>query len=216
MVLGLLTITAIPTVTGVAQGVSEQKRQNQQKVDAKRMEKFCMDVTCEDDNDEYNISGKRVVLRDEKAYLDDPNPSLRSLNPSHTAQAFYITYPETEETKAHPRGLGLVTTVSDDPPMLNWLYADKDTHEVKYGNRTQSIAHVVGPWDWTNDETGVTLEKKDRFVAVEEEDGKWAIYFDRDADKCQRVLAERGLDGSKIVTFQIRRKMLEQAGGSAG
>lgn len=69
MVLGLLTITAIPTVTGVAQGVSEQKRQNQQKVDAKRMEKFCMDVTCEDDNDEYNISGKRVVLRDEKVWI---------------------------------------------------------------------------------------------------------------------------------------------------
>lgn len=238
MVLGLLTITSIPTVTGVAQGVSEQRRQNQQKVDAKRMEKFCMDVVCEEGKDEHNLSGKRVVLKDEKvrtisealfhrmalltrliilqAYLDDPSPSHRSLKPSHTAQAFYISYPETEETKAHPRGLGLVSTVSDDPPMLNWLYADKDTHEVKYGNRTQSIAHVVGPWDWADEETTVTLEKKDMFVAVEEEDGKWAVYFDRDEDWCERVLAERGLDGKRVVDIRIRRKMLEQAGGSAG
>jgi hypothetical protein len=66
MVIGLLTITSIPTVIGVAEGVSEQRRQNQQKVDAKRMEKFCMDVTCEGGKSETGLSGKRIVLRDGK------------------------------------------------------------------------------------------------------------------------------------------------------
>lgn len=98
--------------------------------------------------------------------------------------------------------------------MLNWIYADKDTHEVKYGNRTQSIAHVVGPWDWANDEIGVILEGKDRFVAVEE-DGKWAVYFDRDSDGCQKVLTARGLGRKKVVDIQVSRKMLEVGSAAA-
>lgn len=71
---------------------------------------------------------------------------------------------------------------SDDPPAMGWIYVDKDTLEVKYGNRSASIKHIVGPWDWTEDEEGLILEKQEAFVAVQEQPGVWAIYYDRYLD----------------------------------
>lgn len=63
---------------------------------------------------------------------------------------------------------------------MGWIYVDKDTLEAKYGNKSASIDHVKGPWDWTEDQAGMVLEGKEAFVAVEEQPGIWAVYFDRD------------------------------------
>ncbi|KAL2391381.1 hypothetical protein RJ035_000275 [Blastomyces gilchristii] len=108
-----------------------------------------------------------------EVYLDSAASDSRSI-PSHTAEAFYISYPDEEREPT----LGLVSTVSVDPPMLNWIYVDKNTFELRYGNRTQSREHLVGPWDWTEDQVGVTVQDIEGFVAVEEEEGVWAVYFD--------------------------------------
>jgi hypothetical protein len=78
--------------------------------------------------------------------------------------------------------------------MLNWIYADRDTYELRYGNRTASIQHIVGEWDWTADESCVMLDGWEGFVTVDESSGmseeeweqtefgreglRWAIYFD--------------------------------------
>ncbi|KAB8259108.1 VPS28-domain-containing protein [Aspergillus pseudonomiae] len=210
MVIGLLTIAAIPTVTGVALGVSEQRKANERKNDERRMAKFLIDVeTNGETQEDSEVCGKRFVLRNNKVYLDDPNPSKRKL-PSHTVTSFYIEYPELEETKHLKRGLGLVTTISDNPPMLGWIYVDKDTHELKYGNRTASVEHVVGPWDWTEDETTITLEESPDFYAVQEEDGDWAVYFDRDGDELEYVLEEQDKLDNAFAPIALKRKLIEQ------
>lgn len=67
MVIGLLAITAIPTVTGVAFGVSEQRKANTRMQDEKRMAKFYMQVYCEGDSEKaQSLNGRRAVLRDNK------------------------------------------------------------------------------------------------------------------------------------------------------
>ena len=67
MVIGLLTLTAIPTVTGVAEGVSQQRQVNEEKSEEKRMAKFNLDVYCEETSGKAkDLKGKRVVLRDDK------------------------------------------------------------------------------------------------------------------------------------------------------
>jgi hypothetical protein len=71
---------------------------------------------------------------------------------------------------------GLVSTISYDPPMLNWIYIDKETLQLKYGTKSSSIDHIVGPWSWTSDKERVTLDDDEPFVAVLEEDGSWGIY----------------------------------------
>ena len=66
MVIGLLTIAAIPTVTGVAMGVSEQRKANERKNDARRMAKFLIDVECRDGaqaEEDDEVQGRRLVLR---------------------------------------------------------------------------------------------------------------------------------------------------------
>ncbi|KAK0746704.1 hypothetical protein B0T18DRAFT_391099 [Schizothecium vesticola] len=41
--------------------------------------------------------------------------------------------------------------------------------------------HTVGPWGWSPDEQWLTLEgKAGEFVAVEQENGKWAVAWDAD------------------------------------
>lgn len=67
MVIGLLALTSIPTVTGVAFGVSEQRKANQRREDARRMVKFNIGVQCEGDtDDDRDVHGRRVVVRNEK------------------------------------------------------------------------------------------------------------------------------------------------------
>ncbi|EAW07221.1 uncharacterized protein ACLA_019260 [Aspergillus clavatus NRRL 1] len=212
MVIGLLTLAAIPTVTGVAMGVSEQRKANERKMDARRMARFNIDVDSSGETQEEDeVRGKRIVLRDNKVlakvYLDDPIPSSRKV-PSHTAEAFYIDYPELDETKHLKRGLGLVTTISDNPPMLGWIYVDEETHELKYGNRSQSVYNVVGPWDWANEETTLILEEESAFYAVQEDDGSWAVYFDRDGDELEYVLEEQEKLDNPFAPITLKRTMV--------
>ncbi|KAJ5259262.1 hypothetical protein N7478_012243 [Penicillium angulare] len=210
MVIGLLALASIPTTTGVAFGVSEQRKSNQRKEDARRMLKFNIDAVCEGDtDDDRDVNGRRVVVRNDKVYLDDPDPRKRT-HPAFTSLAFYIEYPELDETKGLDRGLGLPTYVSANPPLLNWIYADFETHELKYGNRTQSVDHVVGPWNWTEDEKTITLEESVAFVAVEEEEGEWALYFDRDGDELAAVLEEQGMIDCAFVPVNLVRRPVEE------
>jgi hypothetical protein len=127
--------------------------------------------------------------------------------------AFYIEYPEPEELKylKRERGLGLPTYVQDDPPLLNWIYADTETHELRYGNRSQSVEQVVEPWDWSKDERNILLEGKEKaFIAVEEKEGEWALYYDRDGDELARVLEEQDLLDRAFVPVTLVRKIVEE------
>ena len=115
----------------------------------------------------------------------------------HKFCGYHFKYPSEE---GH---LGLVSTISDDPPALNWIYVDKDTHAVAYGGRKDTLGHVIGPWGWSEDEQYLTLEGEyDNFVAVlEDTEGspRWAVYWDPDEEilekldeeKCQPLLLRR-------------------------
>lgn len=76
-----------------------------------------------------------------------------------------------------------MSTVSDDPPVLNWIYVHPLTHEICYGTRAEvdEVEGVAGPWDvtagvGTDRGTGLlgggrrmTFEGWEGFVAVEVE-----------------------------------------------
>lgn len=65
--IGLLTLTAIPTTIGVAEGVSQQKQQNAAKADENRMSEFHLNAYCETKSSRAkDLHGKRIVLRDGK------------------------------------------------------------------------------------------------------------------------------------------------------
>jgi hypothetical protein len=152
-----------------------------------RMVKSYLDIFCENTSPKAKgIGDSMVVLKHDKIWIAPKDPDtglpkpLKDGSVPHPFTGFYFMYPDEER---NPRQRGLVSTISNDPPMLNWIYVDTETLELKYGNKTQSIAHIVGPWDWTEDETGITLEDWEGFSVVEEKempDGlKWAVYYDQ-------------------------------------
>lgn len=99
-----------------------------------------------------------------------------------------------------------MSTISNDPPMLNWIYVDRNTLELRYGNRTQSIEHIVGPWDWTEDEVGVMLECWEGFVAVEEKDG-WAVYYDINDDRLDNG---KKVGGKRVLQCSLERRVFDE------
>ncbi|TKA77044.1 hypothetical protein B0A49_02225 [Cryomyces minteri] len=207
--LPILTGVGIGTVTGVAQGVSHQQKMNAEAANEDRMVKFHLDVECETASSKRGeVDGTMVVLRDGKLYLDHPDPVTRQpKNGAHPLTAFYFTYPDDEREATR----GLVSTISVDPPMLNWIYVDADTHEARYGNRTASRAHHVGPYDWSDDESALTLEGWEGWVALEERPGEWAVYFDRKDDGLAGL---RG--GRRTLEIELRRRVLEDTKAAAG
>lgn len=67
MVIGLLILSAIPTVAGVSLASNEQRKANERKNDERRMAKFYIDVAAPPYNiEDPEVHGKRVVLRDFK------------------------------------------------------------------------------------------------------------------------------------------------------
>ena len=201
MVFGLLGLAAIPTTIGVAEGVSEGRKEKDPALEEERMRKFRLECFCEANGRKAKeIDGGIVVLRGEKLYI---LPRNCDQDTGHPFEGFYIEYPDPERPRPLP--LGLVSTISKNPPMLNWIYVDKNTREVKYGNRTQSRAHIVGSWGWDAGEEGgaggLTLEGDEGAVAVEADDG-WEIRWE---DEDRNI----GVKGSSKLTVSLERKMLE-------
>ena len=111
--------------------------------------------------------------------------------------------------KRVPVPIGLVSQVRDDPPLLNWLYVDKDTMELKYGNKSASIEHHVGPWDWTEDEKTITFDESKDFTAVQDpKTRRWQIYYDMDNDGLSRFVPK----GRRMIQVSLQRTLL--SGGS--
>jgi hypothetical protein len=114
----------------------------------------------------------RIGLTLKKLWIDHPAAPAQG----HKFTGWYFMYP------SEAQQLGLVSYVSADPPALNWIFVDKDSHMIRHGSRAETLGgHTVGPWHWSNDEQWLTLEGSDaQFVAVEQENKKWAVAWDGD------------------------------------
>ena len=105
--------------------------------------------------------------------------------------------------------MGLVSQVQDDPPLLNWIYVDKKTMEIKYGNKSASIEHEIGPWDWTEDEVQVVFDDAkaafiNAFYAVERVPGKWQLFFDMKGDELKGYVPTN----MKKVLVELHRNLI--------
>jgi hypothetical protein len=83
--------------------------------------------------------------------------------------------------------------------MLNWIYVEKDTHELKYGGKKDTLEHVIGPWGWSADEHFLVLKGDPKpFVARREDDGRWAVYYDPKGEM------------EDTLTLRLRRRLQQQ------
>jgi hypothetical protein len=79
-------------------------------------------------------SDLKIIEREEEVVDADflklyikTDPTDESLHPF---AGYFLPYPDTT-----PPYEGLVSTITDEAPVMNWIYVDKETYEVKYGVR---------------------------------------------------------------------------------
>jgi hypothetical protein len=72
--------------------------------------------------------------------------------------------------------------------------------------------HIIGPWDWTeDDEQGLTLNGDECLVAVEEATGGfgWAVYWDREDDRLKGF----GIGEEKrVLRCSLERRLVSDEG----
>ncbi|KAJ4358113.1 uncharacterized protein N0V89_002692 [Didymosphaeria variabile] len=230
MVLDLLTLTAIPTAVGASEAVHQQRLLDEEAESEERQTPFYLDVFCDAQSRKKDeVHDTIIVLKNGKLrfWPKDTRTKLpKRINGSDTAPrpftGFYLPFP-TEDLPHDKRSipappiLGLVSTVPSDAkgkaksekPKLNWIYADKKTRELRYGPRVEAREHVVGPWDWTeDDEQGLTLNGEECLVAVEEEEGGsgWAVYWDEDDDRLKGYgIAQK----HRVLRCSLERRLVE-------
>ncbi|KAH8817465.1 hypothetical protein F5884DRAFT_779497 [Xylogone sp. PMI_703] len=189
MIIALITCPALL-------GTSEAIRQGQQKdrKEEHRARRCNLIVRClKPSRKSREIDHRYVVLRDSKLYintgLEDDETSF-----GHPFMGYYLPYPDSKYE-------GLVSSIADNPPVMNWIYVDRDTYEIKYGIRKDAQPNITGPFDCTRQEHRLTLDGWEGFVAVEDENGLWALYFDFDDDGLKSKI---GLDRMVLEIELIR------------
>lgn len=147
------------------------------------------------------FEGSKVVLRDGKLYVQlHPYRGY----PPHPFSGYFLPYPDSNFE-------GLVSTISDSPPQLNWIYLDTNSKifQICHGLRTEAEKGITGPWGarvCSDGEIRFLMENWEGFVAVEtDEPGLWSLCFDRFDDG----LKERLDEGQRTVEVELIRVAID-------
>ncbi|KAI0491010.1 hypothetical protein F4859DRAFT_508800 [Xylaria cf. heliscus] len=195
----LLALTICPALLGTQEAIRQSQSKN--KREEHRARRCNLVVSCVKQSiRSRDIDGKLVVLKDNKLWITTTPPGSLDEGPEPTDDGYpfsgyFLPYPGTSYE-------GLVSTISAGPPVLNWIYVDKNTYEVKYGLRTDAQENLTGPFDCTRLDRRMTLEGWEGFVAVEVYPGVWQLYFDRDDDG----LITKVPMGTRVLEVELTRR----------
>ena len=193
MVLGILI--AVITAPGLL-GSQEAIRQGQakDKREEHRARRCNLIATCVKSSPRSReIDGRPVVLRNGKLWIDTTTEDGQPFG--HAYAGYYLPYPDTKYE-------GLVTTITDAAPIMNWVYVDAATNEVKYGVRADAQPNLTGPFDCTRQDRRLTFDGWEGWCAVEEYEGYWCLYFDVDDDGLKSKVAP----GVRVLEIELSRK----------
>ncbi|KAI5245510.1 hypothetical protein E4T43_03195 [Aureobasidium subglaciale] len=213
MVFGILTaVAACPAIIGTTEAIKQGQRDNNR--EEHRGRKSNLTITLPVRNTySAQFDGALVVLKDNKLYIDTEHSRLGA-HRFHPFSGYYLPVPwigDAWKKAGFRHGEGMVTTISDDPPFLNWVYLDRDTCEVKYGIRVEAEPHLVGPWDCTPIDRRLIFNGWEGFVIVQEDEESdlWALYFDRDDDGL-RGEGKVGTQGKRMLLVEVSRKEMRR------
>ncbi|KAI0417240.1 hypothetical protein F5X98DRAFT_375107 [Xylaria grammica] len=137
------------------------------------------------------LEGRRVVLSGDKLYIDTGTHWAGEFG--HPFAGYYLPYPDSSAS-------GLVSTICDEPPIMNWIYVDRWSYELKFGNRSWADDNFPIPWDCSRQDRRLTFGGWEGFLAVKEGDF-WALYFDVDEDHLKGKVAE----GTPVLEVELIR-----------
>lgn len=121
---------------------------------------------------------------------------------SHPFTGYFLPHPS---HNWRWQGEGMVSTIAPGPPVLNWIFVDKDTNEVKYGNKIESEGHLMGPWSCTKIDRRLLFQGWEGFLAVKEKAHEWSLYFDVEDDGLKGKVS-----GRRKLEVEVSRKELKR------
>ncbi|KAL7622859.1 hypothetical protein AAE478_006538 [Parahypoxylon ruwenzoriense] len=186
----LTFLVAFSTVVGASEAIRQIQSDARRK--EHRSRKNNLIVRCPKSSQHSPIlEGRRVVLSGNKLYIDTGIDYDQVFG--HPFAGYFLQYPDTNHS-------GLVSTICDDPPIMNWIYIDRNTHEVKFGTRSQAQPNLPFPFDCSRQDRRLTFGGWEGFFAVKEGDF-WALYFDVDQD----TLKSKVKDTTPVIEIELLR-----------
>ncbi|KAF2271575.1 uncharacterized protein EI97DRAFT_453578 [Westerdykella ornata] len=148
MVLGILVVViAAPGLLGSQEAIRQSQSKEKRGVHLAR--RCNLIATC--------VKVKRSLTLRTNCCGSTREPATARLTATpygHAFAGYYLPYPDTSYE-------GLVTTVTDEAPIFNWVYIDKDTYEVKYGVRLDAQPNLTGPFDCTRQDRRLAFEGRE-------------------------------------------------------
>lgn len=188
----LVAIVSAPALLGTQEAIRQS--QSKEKREEHRARRCNLIASCiKSSKRSREINGRPIVLRDGKLWIDTGTSDGSAFG--HPYAGYYLPYPDSKYE-------GLVTTITDVAPIMNWVYVDKDTYEVKYGVRLDAQPNLTGPFDCTRQDRRMTFDGWEGWCAVEEYPSLWALYFDKDDNGLQGKIQE----GTRVLEVELTRK----------
>ncbi|KAF3941771.1 hypothetical protein ABW19_dt0203302 [Dactylella cylindrospora] len=167
--LGLMIISAIPTVIGVTQAL----RFKEQAAEQEKAGPKWFNLLCVTESEENTLYGAKVILVDKKLLLDT-NPGTDAF----PFKGLFHDYLGTEVT-------GLVSHIGTDPPALNWIYVENEQLKYGTGSESKGDGKNVGPWSYRS---GLHLQDKALFYIGNQLSGsRWELKYGEGGDSKQKV-----------------------------
>ena len=88
---------------------------------------------------------------------------------------------------------------------MNWIYVDRWTYELKFGNRSWADDNFPIPWDCSRQDRRLTFGGWEGFLAVKE-GNFWALYFDVDGDKLKSKV-EEGTPVLEVTLLRVEMRL---------
>ncbi|KAL5433735.1 hypothetical protein PMIN07_012410 [Paraphaeosphaeria minitans] len=188
----LIALVSAPALLGTQEAIRQS--QSKEKREEHRARRCNLIASCVKSSlRSREINDRPIVLRDGKIWIDtgtsDGNPY------GHPYAGYYLPYPDSKHE-------GLVTTITDVAPIMNWVYIDKETYQVRYSVRLDAQPNFTGPFDCTRQDRRLTFDGWEGWCAVEEAPGRWALYFDRDDDGLKSKVGA----GTRVLEIELTRK----------
>ncbi|KAH8900903.1 hypothetical protein GQ53DRAFT_618708, partial [Thozetella sp. PMI_491] len=191
--MALSVLIGFAGVFGAAEGI--RASQHRSKREEHRSRKNNLSVHCPKSSEfSARLEGRQIVLSGDKLYVD--TGTAHDVPFGHPFAGYYLAYPDAKYS-------GLVSSITDEAPIMNWIYVDKDTFELKFGNRQFAEPNLNGPWDCTRQDRRLTFGGWEGFVAVQEGEF-WAIYFDLHGDNLKTKVAP----GTPVIEIEVLRTEL--------
>ncbi|WYZ43283.1 hypothetical protein EsH8_VI_000982 [Colletotrichum jinshuiense] len=193
--MALSLLVSFGTAVGASEGIKASMAKSRREEHRSRKNNLIVHCPKSSQFSPY-LEGRRVVLSGDRLFVD--TGTAYDVPFGHPFEGYYLPYPDSPFS-------GMVSTITHEAPIMNWIFVDPLTYQLRFGNRAASDGNITGPWECTRQDRRLTLCGWEGFCAVLEDSGVWGLYFDHDGDGLRRML---GQEGRVVIEIELFRREL--------